>query len=115
MLTLTPEGREVMFGRGEGFRMYFPLGERAVRTRPNPNAPKHVQVDLLHVLRDVRVRLAKAADVPPYTVAPNRTLDDMAARRPMTRTAMLEVHGMGPKQYQKFGKEFLDAIRGWAG
>ena len=115
VLTLTPEGREVMFGRGEGFRMYFPLGERAVRTRPNPNAPKHVQVDLLHVLRDVRVRLAKAADVPPYTVAPNRTLDDMAARRPMTRTAMLEVHGMGPERFKKYGQSFLDALRAWSG
>ena len=60
-------------------------------------------------------RLARAADVPTYVVAPNRTLEDMAARRPMTRSAMLQVHGMGPERYRKFGQPFLDAMRSWAG
>ncbi len=115
VLALSPLGRDVMLQRASDFRMTFPVGERVLRTRPNPGAPRHVAVDLLHVLRDVRARLAKAADVPPYTVAPNRTLEDMASRRPMTRSAMLEVHGMGPERFRKYGQEFLDAMRGWSG
>ena len=115
VLTLTTLGTNVMFQRAPGFAMYFPLGKRALTTRPNPGAPRHVQVDLLHVLKDVRGKLAKAADVPPYVVAPNRTLEDMASKRPMTRSAMLEVHGMGPERYRKYGGELLATVRGWAG
>ncbi|MFN7145259.1 MAG: HRDC domain-containing protein, partial [Myxococcota bacterium] len=120
VLGLTDLGRDVMLKRATGFRMYFPLGQRALKTRPphhggGGGAPRHVAADLLLVLRDVRARLAKAADVPAYAVAPNRTLEDMASRRPMTRTAMMEVHGMGPERFRKYGQEFLDAMRGWAG
>ncbi len=115
VLGMTPVGKDVMLQRAPDFRMYFPLGKHAVKTRPPAGAPTHVAMDLLHMLKDVRTRLAKAADVPSYVVAANRTLEDMAKKRPMTQSAMLEVHGMGPKQYQKFGREFLDAIRGWAG
>ncbi len=115
VMTLTPLGKDVLFQRAPGFVMYFPLGKRALTTRPNPGAPKHVAMDLLHVLRDVRSKLAKAADVPAYTVAPNRTLEDMAQRRPMTRSAMLEVHGMGPERFRRYGMDFLAAMRAWAG
>jgi ATP-dependent DNA helicase RecQ len=115
VMALTPAGKDVMLQRAPDFTMIFPLGTRALRTRPNPAAPKAVATDLLHVLREVRTRLAKAADVPAYTVAPNRTLEDMAARRPMTRSAMLAVHGMGPERFRKYGQDFLDALRGWAG
>ena len=114
-ITLTDLGRDVLFERAPAFRMVFPLGERALRTRPDPRAPVPVAADLLHTLRDLRGRLARAADVPTYVVAPNRTLEDMAARRPMTRSAMLQVHGMGPERYRKFGQPFLDAMRSWAG
>jgi ATP-dependent DNA helicase RecQ len=114
-LSLTSLGRDVMLERAPEFRMLFPLGERAVRTRPTPGAPVHVAMDLLHVLKDVRARLAKAADVPTYVVAPDRTLADMAARRPMTRAAMAEVHGMGPERFRRYGQIFLDAIRSFTG
>ncbi|MDP2315527.1 MAG: RecQ family ATP-dependent DNA helicase [Pseudomonadota bacterium] len=119
VLTLTTLGKDVMFERAPGFTMYFPLGKRALTTRPQGlyggGAPKHVAVELLHVLRDVRGKLAKAADVPAYVVAPDRTLEDMSEKRPMTRSAMLEVHGMGPERYRKYGQEFLAAMRSWAG
>jgi ATP-dependent DNA helicase RecQ len=104
-----------MAGRAEDFRMIFPLGERVVRTRPAAGASKAKSADLLAHLRDVRDRLAKAHDKPAYVICPNRTLEDMAARRPMTRGAMLEVHGMGAERFRLYGMPFLDAVRGWSG
>ncbi|MES2642164.1 MAG: RecQ family ATP-dependent DNA helicase [Myxococcota bacterium] len=115
VMTLTTLGKDVMFERAPGFVMYFPIGKRALTTRANPGAPKNVAVDLLHVLRDARGKLAKAADVPAYVVAPDRTLVDMSEKRPMTRSAMLEVHGMGPERFRKYGAELLAVVRGWAG
>ena len=112
---LTDLGRDVMLDRAVDFKMLFPLGEKVVRARPEVRAPAAVSRDLLAHLRDLRLRLAKAADVPPYVIAPNRTLEDMAARRPMTRQSMLDVHGMGPERFRKYGAPFLEALRGWAG
>jgi ATP-dependent DNA helicase RecQ len=112
---LTALGREVMLDRAVGFKMLFPLGEKVVRARPDVRVPVAVSRDLLQHLRDVRMRLAKAADVPAYVIAPNRTLEDMAHRRPMTRQAMLEIHGMGPERFKKYGSTFLDALRSWSG
>lgn len=69
--------------------------------------------DLLHHLQQLRRQIARDADVPAYVVASNRTLDDIAARRPDTRQAMLAVHGMGPKRFQRFGQQLLEAVRSW--
>jgi ATP-dependent DNA helicase RecQ len=114
-VTLTALGREVMMQRATSFAMVFPLGSKVVRTRPAAGAPTVVASDLLAELREVRAQLAKAADVPAYVVAPNRTLEDMASKRPMSRTALLSVHGMGPERARLYGDGFLDAIRRWTG
>ncbi|MFZ5482030.1 MAG: RecQ family ATP-dependent DNA helicase [Myxococcota bacterium] len=112
---LTDLGKAVMAGRADDFRMCFPLGERVVRTRPAAGASRVASADLLAHLRDVRTRLAKAHDKPAYVICPNRTLEDMAAKRPMTRQAMLDVHGMGPERFRLYGGELLDAVRSWTG
>ena len=115
-LALTPPGREVMAGRAPTFAMVYPLGTTATRARPaTTNAPVGVQRDLLAALRDVRSKLAKADDVPLYVVAPNRTLEEMAILRPMTRATLLTVHGMGPERFHKYGPAFLEALRSWSG
>jgi len=41
----------------------------------------------------------------------DRTLRDMARRRPTTKSAMLEVIGVGPAKLETFGERFLHAIR----
>ena len=38
----------------------------------------------------------------------------MARLRPLTRRALLEVHGMGEKRVDQYGGAFLSAIREWA-
>lgn len=115
VLQLNETGRTVMMQSAPEFRMCFPLGQKVVRARPAAVGQRPVASELLHALRDVRVRLAKAADVPAYVVAPNRTLEEIARERPMTRTAMLAVHGMGPERWRLYGQPFLDTVRGWAG
>lgn len=114
VIRLTPLGSEVMAQKSTNFRMNFPLGQKAVRTRPDVRAPVGVQRDLLAHLKEVRSELARAADVPAYVVAADRTLVDMVAKRPVTRSSMLAVHGMGERQFAKYGASFLDALRSWA-
>lgn len=94
--------------------MVFPSAHKLVGRRPlsspGPTAPS----ELLAILRDLRAQLARTANVPSYVIASNKTIDDMATLRPLTRKAMLGVFGMGEVKVDRYGQPFLDAIRAWA-
>ena len=114
VVSLTTLGREVMLERAEGFAMRWPLGEGAATVRPAATGrPDAGSSELTAHLSATRARLARAEDVPAYVVAPNRTLEDMAAQRPRTLQAMLRVHGMGPERARRFGQAFLEALVAW--
>ena len=65
---------------------------------------------LFESLRTTRRELAKAAGVPPYIIATDRTLWDMVDLEPCDSTSLKLVHGMGDNKIQRFGEDFLDAI-----
>ena len=48
--------------------------------------------------------------VPPYVVFSDATLEELARQMPASRSAMLEVKGIGPKKYDSFGEQFLAAL-----
>lgn len=66
---------------------------------------------LFDQLRACRMRLAKGLNVPPYVIAADKTLTDMARKRPMSLNDMLEVYGMGTAKVGKYGDAFLQVIR----
>jgi ATP-dependent DNA helicase RecQ len=66
---------------------------------------------LLARLRDLRRTIAKNDQVPAYVVFADRTLAEMAVRRPTTSTSLGAIRGVGPAKIQKYGDRFLDVIR----
>jgi ATP-dependent DNA helicase RecQ len=62
-------------------------------------------------LRNLRREIADERGVPAFMVFSDRTLRDMARRRPATKGAMLEVIGVGPAKLESFGERFLRAMR----
>lgn len=69
---------------------------------------------LLSALKAKRRALAEAAKVPAYVIFPDRTLIEMAERRPMDLDEMAQVSGVGAKKLQSFGDAFLEVINGEA-
>jgi ATP-dependent DNA helicase RecQ len=65
---------------------------------------------LFTALKNTRLMLAKAQDVPPYVIFHDKTLREMASAQPETLVALARVHGMGEKKMERYGKIFLDAI-----
>jgi len=115
-LWFTELGAEVMRDEAEDFEMLFPPNPHLVRQRPKQGPVLDgAEAELLDELRHVRRRIAKADDVPPYVVASNRTLEEVARTRPMNRKALLAVHGMGPQRYKRYGAELLRTVREWTG
>jgi RecQ family ATP-dependent DNA helicase len=55
-------------------------------------------------------RLAAAAGKPAYTVANNRTLSTIAALRPASEGALIEISGVGPSFISKFAEEVLAIV-----
>ena len=68
--------------------------------------------DLFNRLRALRKTLAEERGVPAYVVFSDKTLQDMAARRPRSPAEMLEVHGVGLKKLAEYGDAFLAELRG---
>jgi len=66
---------------------------------------------LLARLRDLRRTIAKQDQVPAYVVFTDRTLAEMAVRRPTTTDTLGAIRGVGAVKIQKYGDRFLDVIR----
>jgi len=89
---------------------------RRRRSSPGPAAGALELSDedraLFEQLRELRSTLAKEREVPAYVVASDRTLVELAQRRPQDENQLLDVHGIGPGKVQRYGARFLAALRG---
>jgi ATP-dependent DNA helicase RecQ len=66
---------------------------------------------LLESLRALRSAIAREDKVPAYVVFPDRTLIEMAVRRPKSPYALGEIRGVGPAKIEKYGERFLALLR----
>ncbi|WP_164660645.1 DNA helicase RecQ [Tropicibacter sp. Alg240-R139] len=67
---------------------------------------------LLSALKAKRRALAEAGKVPAYVIFPDRTLIEMAERRPASLDQMARVAGVGAKKLERYGSLFLEVITG---
>ena len=65
---------------------------------------------LLAALRGWRSARAKTEGVPAYVIATDRTLEEIASRRPSSLGALGSVHGIGAVRLQRFGEEILAVL-----
>ena len=66
---------------------------------------------LLERLRALRSNIAREQKVPAYVVFADRTLVEMAVRRPKSPYALGDIHGVGPMKIEKYGERFLALLR----
>jgi ATP-dependent DNA helicase RecQ len=69
-----------------------------------------VDEELFERLRELRRTLAAEQGVPAYVVFADRSLADMAARKPANREEFLASHGVGEAKLKRYGEVFLEAI-----
>jgi ATP-dependent DNA helicase RecQ len=67
---------------------------------------------LLSALKAKRRELAEAQAVPAYVVFADRTLIEMATRKPTTLDEMGAISGVGAKKLDQYGKVFLEVLTG---
>lgn len=69
---------------------------------------------LLSALKAKRRALAEAAKVPAYIIFTDRTLIEMAEKRPASLDELAGVGGVGAKKLETYGSAFLEVINGEA-
>ncbi|WP_304131431.1 DNA helicase RecQ [Mesonia mobilis] len=65
---------------------------------------------LMKMLKDLRKKVAKRKDVPPFVVFQDPSLEDMATKYPVTKEELANIHGVGEGKAKKFGKDFIELI-----
>jgi ATP-dependent DNA helicase RecQ len=65
---------------------------------------------LFEILKNLRKKVAKEKNLPPYVIFQDPSLEEMATTYPTTQEEMSQINGVGMGKVVKFGKQFLDAI-----
>ncbi|MCY4042798.1 MAG: DNA helicase RecQ, partial [Candidatus Dadabacteria bacterium] len=111
-LRLTEKGGAVM--RGKESISFRKMPERKVSPAKAKKPPRVSKADvsegdmpLFHKLRELRSRIAKEQNVPPYVVFHDSTLAAMAKEKPADLVQMSFISGVGHAKLDKYGEQFL--------
>ncbi|MFN0218878.1 MAG: DNA helicase RecQ [Hyphomicrobium sp.] len=110
-LALTDRARPLLRGE-DTFRMR--VAREAPRKAKREAQPKQrvapENAALLDSLKALRLKLSAAAKLPPYVVAQDRTLIELAEKRPQTNAALHDITGLGASKIARYGAAFLSVI-----
>jgi ATP-dependent DNA helicase RecQ len=121
VVLLTAEGKKVLFAEG-AVRLLLPPVQRpatraggtrrAAGSRPDAGPQMdEASATLFEALRARRLELAREEKVPPYVVASDRTLREIAELRPGSIAELEQVFGIGPAKAARYGEELLAVVR----
>jgi ATP-dependent DNA helicase RecQ len=65
------------------------------------------------MMRDLRAKMAKREDLPPYVIFNNKTLELLARYQPVTIAEARHIQGIGEAKIQRYAAPFLEIIQVW--
>lgn len=66
---------------------------------------------LLQLLKDLRKKIAKQKNVPPFVVFQDPSLEEMCTHYPITSEELKQISGVGSGKAMKFGSPFIELIK----
>ena len=111
VLSVTDEGRAFMKNP-----VSFPIVEERdfdeeEASIPQAGASCAVDPTLFQMLKDLRKRLSKELDVPPYVIFQDPSLEAMATIYPQTIEELQNIPGVGAGKAKRYGTEFCKLIK----
>ena len=111
VLSVTDEGRAFMKSP-----VSFPIVEERdfdeeEASLPQDGASCAVDPTLFQMLKDLRKRLSKELDVPPYVIFQDPSLEAMATIYPQTIEELQNIPGVGAGKAKRYGTEFCKLIK----
>ena len=88
------------------------MNQEITRTTKHKNINlSKTSIDLLNALRVLRLSIAKKQKLPAYTIFHDSALIQMSERKPINKSDMLDIDGVGPIKFEKYGLIFLETIK----
>ncbi len=119
VVVLTPEGRAVMKAERPARIVLPPLATSRTTRGPGGRGGKKPKVTgdldeaatkLFESLRSLRLEISRQEKVPPYVVASDRTLRDVAVSKPRTLDELKLAHGIGDAKAARYGERLLAVV-----
>lgn len=108
ILTVTSRGKTFLRNR-ETLELAQPPPDIKARTKPDKHTPNYNQ-ELMSQLKKVRKKLAKQANVPPFVIFGDHSLQQMASYMPRTQDEFGRISGVGETKLKKYSSDFLSVV-----
>jgi ATP-dependent DNA helicase RecQ len=70
-----------------------------------------VDEELFSILKDLRKKISKIKNVPPFVIFQDPSLEDMAIQYPVNLDELQNISGVGAGKAQRYGAEFVEVIK----
>jgi len=112
LLKITPEGMEFI-EKPKSFMLAEDHDYADTSDEENAFGAKTAVVDeeLFSILKDLRKKISKQKDVPPFVIFQDPSLEDMAIQYPITLDELQNISGVGAGKAQRYGQEFIEIIK----
>lgn len=88
------------------------MGEEKVLFKEERKVQRIVEDnELFIILKNLRREIAENEGVPPYIVFGDNTIKEISVRMPITKDQLLDISGVGEKKIDKYGDEFIKAVK----
>ncbi len=113
LLSVTPKGREFLanpepFYLAEDHEYNEDDDDDMMNQGPKTSA---VDTELFNVLKDLRKKISKVKNLPPFVIFQDNSLEDMAIQYPINMEELQNIVGVGAGKAQRYGKEFIELIK----
>jgi ATP-dependent DNA helicase RecQ len=69
--------------------------------------------ELFSILKDLRKKVSKKKNVPPFVIFQDPSLEDMATQYPITLDELQNIAGVGTGKAKRYGQDFIDVIKSY--
>ena len=120
VLSLTRDAKDTLRDRGEVRLPFIPHNNAPVQTQKSgKTGPRKRILDssdikgiaILEALKEMRRKLAKEAEVPPYVIFGDRTLEDIAIKKPVVFSQLTDIYGIGEIKAERYGDAIISIVR----
>ncbi len=114
LLRLTEKGHDFL-ENPYSIRLVLNTPVEAADDEDSEDGPKHgggaLDAQLLQMLKDLRKKMAKQKNLPPFVIFQDPSLEEMCTHYPVSTDELKQISGVGAGKAAKFGAPFIELIK----
>ena len=111
VLKVTPEGRRFLDSHEKFTIVEDNDFAEVAEHEPAQVTSSAIDPELFSILKDLRKKVAREHNLPPYVIFQDPSLDAMATTYPVNLEELQNIPGVGPGKAKRYGQEFVELIK----